>query len=177
MLTDSKTASLQSAINSAASGGKVLFLDHGIYKVTSTLSIPAGSKIVGEGYPIIVASGATFGDMNNPKPLLQVGANSGDAGEVEFSDFVVGTQGPAPGATLIEWNLASSAGTPSGMWDVHARVGGFQGSQFTVAECLKQPGSGTIDSNCIGAYMLMHITSKATNLYMENTWLWYVVTC
>ncbi|KAI4859463.1 glycoside hydrolase family 55 protein [Hypoxylon rubiginosum] len=166
------TASLQSAINSAASGGKVLFLDHGIYKVTSTLSIPAGSKIVGEGYPIIVASGATFGDMNNPKPLLQVGANSGDAGEVEFSDFVVGTQGPAPGATLIEWNLASSAGTPSGMWDVHARVGGFQGSQFTVAECLKQPGSGTIDSNCIGAYMLMHITSKATNLYMENTWLW-----
>ncbi|KAI2628610.1 glycoside hydrolase family 55 protein [Hypoxylon sp. NC1633] len=165
------TAALQSAINSAASGGKVLFLDHGIYKVTSTLSIPAGSKIVGEGYPIIVASGATFGDMNNPKPLLQVGANSGDVGQVEFSDFVVGTQGPAPGATLIEWNFASS-GTPSGMWDVHARVGGFQGSQFTVAECLKQPGSATINPNCIGAYMLMHITPKASNLYMENTWLW-----
>ncbi|KAI1371077.1 glycoside hydrolase family 55 protein [Hypoxylon crocopeplum] len=165
------TAALQSAIDSAASAGKVLFLDYGIYKVTGTLSIPTGSKIVGEGYPIIVASGSTFGDMNAPKPLLQVGANSGDVGQVEFSDFVVGTQGPAPGAILIEWNFASS-GTPSGMWDVHARVGGFQGSQFTVAECLKQPGSSTIDSQCIGAYMLMHITSQASNLYMENTWLW-----
>ncbi|KAI1654746.1 glycoside hydrolase family 55 protein [Daldinia decipiens] len=169
--TTDDTAALQSAINSAASGGKVLFLDHGIYKVTSTLSIPAGSKIVGEGYPIIVASGATFGDMNNPKPLLQVGANSGDAGQVEFSDFVVGNQGPAPGAILIEWNLASTD-TPSGMWDVHARVGGFTGSDFQVAQCLKQPGSSTIDEKCIGAYMLMHVTSKASNLYMENTWLW-----
>lgn len=110
--------------------------------------------------------------MNNPKPMLKVGANSGDAGQVEFSDFVVGTQGAAPGAILIEWNLASS-GTPSGMWDVHARVGGFTGSQLTIAECLKQPGSGNIDSKCIGAYMLMHVTSKASNLYMENTWLWY----
>lgn len=166
------TAALQSAINSAASGGKVLFLDHGIYKVTGTLSIPAGSKIVGEGYPIIVASGSTFGDMNNPKPLLQVGAKSGDAGQVEFSDFVVGTQGAAPGAILIEWNLASPAGSPSGMWDVHARVGGFQGSNFQVAQCPKQPGSSTVDSNCIGAYMLMHVTPQASNLYMENTWLW-----
>ncbi|KAI1387830.1 glycoside hydrolase family 55 protein [Hypoxylon trugodes] len=166
------TKALQDAINSAASGNKVLFLDYGIYKVTSTLSIPSGAKIVGEGYPIIVASGDAFSDMSNPKPLLQVGANSGDQGQVEFSDFVVGTQGPAPGATLIEWNLASAAGTPSGMWDVHARVGGFQGSNFQVAQCPKNPGSSTVDANCIGAYMQMHVTEKATNLYMENTWLW-----
>ncbi|KAI8958122.1 glycoside hydrolase family 55 protein [Daldinia sp. FL1419] len=165
------TKALQSAIDSAASGGKVLFLDHGIYKVTSTLSIPAGSKIVGEGYPIIAANGNAFGDMSNPKPLLQVGANSGDAGQVELSDFVVGNIGPAPGATLIEWNLAS-ADTPSGMWDVHARVGGFSGSDFQVAQCPKNPGSSDINDKCIGAYMMMHVTKQASNLYMENTWLW-----
>ncbi|KAH9988425.1 pectate lyase superfamily protein-domain-containing protein [Xylariaceae sp. FL0662B] len=165
------TAALQSAIDSAASGNKVLFLDYGLYKVTSTLSIPAGIKIVGEGFPVIMGSGTFFGDMSNPKPVLQVGSTSGESGQVELSDFVIGTQGPAPGATLIEWNLASD-GTPSGMWDVHARVGGFTGSQFTVAECVKQPGSATIDTNCIGAYMLMHVTPKASNLYMENTWLW-----
>ncbi|KAI1336987.1 pectate lyase superfamily protein-domain-containing protein [Xylariaceae sp. FL0016] len=164
------TAALQSAINSAANG-KVLFLDYGLYKVTSTLSIPAGTKIVGEGYPVIMASGSFFTDMSNPKPLLQVGATSGTTGTVEFSDFVVGTQGAAPGATLIEWNLASS-GTPSGMWDVHARVGGFSGSDLQVAQCVKQPGSSTINDACIGAYMLMHVTKSATNLYMENTWLW-----
>ncbi|CAJ2505150.1 Uu.00g125440.m01.CDS01 [Anthostomella pinea] len=165
------TAALQSAINSAANG-KVLFLDYGLYKVTSTLSIPAGTKIVGEGYPVIMAQGSFFGDMSNPKPLLQVGATSGTAGQVELSDFVVGTQGAAPGATLIEWNLASSSGTPSGMWDVHARVGGFSGSNLQVAQCVKQPGSSAINSACIGAYMLMHVTPQASGLYMENTWFW-----
>ncbi|KAI1493392.1 pectate lyase superfamily protein-domain-containing protein [Biscogniauxia mediterranea] len=164
------TAALQSAIDSAANG-KVLFLDYGLYKVTGTLKIPAGTKIVGEGYPVIMGAGSFFGDMSNPQPVLQVGSTSGEAGQVEFSDFVVATQGPAPGATLIEWNLATS-GTPSGMWDVHARVGGFSGSDFQVAQCLKQPGSDNIDANCIGAYMLMHVTEQATNLYMENTWLW-----
>ncbi|KAH9885496.1 pectate lyase superfamily protein-domain-containing protein [Xylariomycetidae sp. FL2044] len=164
------TAALQSAINSAA--GKVLFLDYGLYKVTGTLNIPAGTKIIGEGYPVIMGSGSFFGDMSNPKPVLKVGSTSGETGSVEFTDFVVATQGAAPGAILIEWNLASPSGTPSGMWDVHARVGGFTGSNFQVAQCLKQPGSSAIDANCIGAYMLMHVTPQASGLYMENTWLW-----
>ncbi len=162
---------MQSAINSAANG-KVLFLDFGLYKVTGTLKIPAGAKIIGEGYPIIMASGAFFGDINNPVPLLQVGANSGDAGQVELVDFVVGNSGPAPGAKLIEWNLASDAANPSGMWEVHARVGGFQGSNMQVGQCAKNPGSSAINTNCIGANMMMHVTSKASGLYMENTWLW-----
>ncbi|KAI0434204.1 putative exo-beta-1,3-glucanase [Xylaria sp. FL1042] len=169
--TTDDTAALQSAINSAANG-KVLFLDYGLYKVTQTITIPAGAKIIGEGYPIIMASGDFFGDINNPVPMLQVGANSGDAGQVELVDFVVGNTGPAPGAKLIEWNLASDASNPSGMWDVHARVGGFQGSNMQVAQCLKQPGSSTINTNCIGANMLMHVTAKASGLYMENTWFW-----
>ncbi|KAI2633363.1 glycoside hydrolase family 55 protein [Xylaria nigripes] len=165
------TAALQRAINSVTDG-KVLFLDYGLYKVTGTLKIPAGAKIIGEGYPVIMASGSYFGDINNPKPLLQVGANSGDAGQVELVDFVVGNQGPAPGAKLIEWNLASDVSKPSGMWEVHARVGGFSGSEMQVAQCRKQPGSANINTNCIGANMLMHVTPKASGLYMENTWLW-----
>ncbi|KAI1437042.1 glycoside hydrolase family 55 protein [Xylaria sp. CBS 124048] len=169
--TTDDTAALQSAINSATNG-KVLFLDYGLYKVTGTLKVPAGTKVVGEGYPIIMASGSYFGDINKPKPMLQVGATSGAAGQVEFSDFVVGNSGPAPGATLIEWNLASNVTNPSGMWDVHARVGGFKGSNMQVAQCVKTPGSANINTNCIGASMLMHVTPKATGLYMENTWLW-----
>ncbi|KAI1172087.1 glycoside hydrolase family 55 protein [Nemania sp. FL0916] len=166
------TAALQSAITSATNAGKVLFLDYGLYKVTGTLKVPAGAKIVGEGYPVIMASGSFFNDMNNPKPMLQVGANSGDSGQVELSDFVVGNSGPAAGAVLIEWNLASTTANPSGMWDVHARVGGFRGSNMQVAQCQKQPGSAAINTNCIGAFMLMHVTPKASGLYMENTWLW-----
>jgi glucan 1,3-beta-glucosidase len=168
--TDDTTA-LQNAINTAANAGQVLYLDYGIYKVTSTITIPPNAKIVGETYPIILSSGSFFNDINNPQPVVRVGSSSGQAGYVELSDFIVSTQGPAAGATLIEYNFATS-GTPSGMWDVHVRVGGFQGSNLQVTQCQKTPGSSTVNTNCIAAYMGMHITSGANGLYMENNWLW-----
>lgn len=165
------TSAIQTAINNAVAAGKVVYVDHGVYRLTSTVTIPPGAKIVGEAYPIFVASGGYFTDMSNPKVVLKVGTSSGQVGTVELSDFVVGTQGAQAGAILIEWNLASS-GTPSGMWDVHTRIGGFTGSQLQVAQCLKQPGSSAVNTGCIGAYMSMHVTASASNLYMENCWLW-----
>ncbi|KAB5566596.1 pectate lyase superfamily protein-domain-containing protein [Coniochaeta sp. 2T2.1] len=165
------TAALQNAINSAASAGKVLYLDYGVYVVTSTITIPPGAKIVGETFSIIMSSGAFFADVNNPKPVVRVGASSGQAGYVELSDFIVSTRGAQAGATAIEYNLATS-GTPSGMWDVHVRIGGFAGSNLLVAQCRKTPGNPAVNNNCIGAYMSMHITKSATNLYMENNWFW-----
>ncbi|CAM1501452.1 Fc.00g034360.m01.CDS01 [Cosmosporella sp. VM-42] len=168
-VTDDTTA-LQNVINSAASAGKVVFFDSGTYKITKTLTIPPGSKLVGETYPIIMSSGSFFNNINSPQPVVKVG-NSGQAGTVEWSDMIVGTQGQQAGATLIQWNLATS-GTPSGMWDVHTRIGGFAGSNLQVGQCAKNPGSTTVNQNCIAAYMSMHITAGASNLYMENVWLW-----
>jgi glucan 1,3-beta-glucosidase len=126
---------------------------------------------VGESFPVILSSGAFFNDVNNPKPVVQVGSTSGQAGQVELTDFIVSTMNAQAGAICIEWNLASS-GTPSGMWDVHVRIGGFTGTQQQVGQCLKKPGNPTVDPNCIVAYMAMHITRKASGLYMENVWLW-----
>jgi glucan 1,3-beta-glucosidase len=160
------TAALQNAINSATSAGKVVFFDAGTYLVTRTLSIPAGAKLVGESYSVIMSSGSYFNDINNPKPVVQVGT-AGATGQVEWSDMIVSTQGTQAGAILIEWNLATS-GTPSGMWDVHARVGGFVGSNQQVAQCVKTPTSTAVNTNCIAAYMTMHITPSASGLYMEN---------
>jgi glucan 1,3-beta-glucosidase len=165
------TAALQSAINNAVSQGKVLFLDYGLYRVTSTIRIPPGAKIVGESFPVILSSGAFFNDVNNPQPVVQVGSSSGQAGQVELSDFIVSTQNVQAGAVCIEWNLASS-GTPSGMWDVHVRIGGYTGSQQQVAQCPKTPGSATVNSNCLTAFMGMHVTKGASGLYMENVWIW-----
>ncbi|KAJ6012232.1 hypothetical protein N7522_002587 [Penicillium canescens] len=167
------TAALQKVINDAASSGKIVYFDAGTYLVTSTLKIPAGSKIVGEAYPVIMSSGSSFNNMGSPQPVVRVGA-SGDSGQVEWSDMIVSTQGAQAGAVLIEWNLASPSGSPSGMWDVHARVGGFAGSQLQAAQCIATPGTptSTPNANCIAAFMLMHITSSATGLYMENNWLW-----
>ena len=163
------TLALQNCINRATSLGQLVFFDAGTYKVTSTLLIPAGAKLVGEGYSVIMSSGSFFNSAT-PQPVVRVGT-PGSTGQVEWSDMIVATQGAQAGAVLIEWNLATS-GTPSGMWDVHTRVGGFTGSNLQVAQCIKNPTQTSINSGCIGAFMSMHITPSASGLYMENNWLW-----
>jgi glucan 1,3-beta-glucosidase len=169
------TAALQNLFLAGAAQGKVVFVDAGTYKVTSTVYIPAGSKIVGETYPVIMSSGSFFNDWNNPQPMLQIG-HPGESGEIEWSDMIVSTQGQQEGAVLIEWNLASSSSSPSGMWDVHARIGGFAGSDLQLAECPTTPDVATppaaVNAQCIAAFLTMHVTESATGLYMENVWLW-----
>ncbi|KAL8686879.1 MAG: hypothetical protein Q9218_006797 [Villophora microphyllina] len=85
------TQILQDVIIQAASTGKAVFIDAGVYKITRTLCVPRESKIVGEAYSAILPSGPFFADMQNPQPAEAIGK---------------------------EWNIAS-AGIPSGMWDVH----------------------------------------------------------
>jgi glucan 1,3-beta-glucosidase len=175
-VTDDTTA-LQNIINSATAGGNVVFFDAGTYLVTKTLTIPPGAKLVGESYSVIMSSGSFFNNMNSPQPVVQVGT-PGQTGQVEWSDMIVSTQGTQAGAILIQWNLATSVpGTPSGMWDVHARVGGFTGSKQQVSQCAKNPGSTAVNTACIVAYMTMHITPSASGLYMENNWLWTAGEC
>ena len=163
--TDDTTA-IQNAITSAASSGKIVFFDHGDYKVTNTIYIPAGSRIVGESFPVILASGGLWSSDTNPVPVVQVG-KSGESGSVEWSDMIVSTQGSAPGAVLIEYNLKSASG--SGLWDVHTRIGGFAGSNLQVAQC---PTGAAVSSSCMAAYMSIHITSTGTGAYLENCWFW-----
>ncbi|KAF2972638.1 hypothetical protein GQX73_g912 [Xylaria multiplex] len=165
------TAALQKVITAAAVSGKLVYFDAGTYIITSTLFIPAKSKIVGEGYPVIMSSGSVFNNVSSPKPVVQVG-NSGESGVVEWSDMMVSTKGAQAGAILIQWNLASPSGSPSGMWDVHTRIGGTKGSGLTYAECPAAPSSTIINNNCRSGNTAMHITTSASNLYLENVWLW-----
>ena len=164
------TDALQRIINSATSAGNIVYFDAGTYVVTKTIDIPAGAKLVGESYPVLLSSGSFFNDMSNPKPVVRVGT-PGATGYVEWSDMIVSTRGTQAGAILIEWNLATT-GTPSGMWDVHTRIGGFAGSDLLLGDCPKTPGSTNINTNCIACYMAMHVTPSASGLYMENVWLW-----
>lgn len=169
------TKALQAAINSAKSSGKVLFFDAGYYKVTSTLYVPAGSRITGESYPVIMSSGSFFSNIKSPKAVVQIG-KVGETGVVEWSDMIVSTQGAQAGASLIQWNLNSPSATPSGMWDVHVRVGGFTGSQLQVAQCPTTPNTATPpaipNAKCISDFLSMHVTSGASGIYMENCWIW-----
>lgn len=169
------TAALQKAINTAKNQNKLLFVDHGTYLVTGTIYIPAGSKIVGEAYSVIMSSGAFFNDLNNPHPVVQIGKN-GEKGSIEWSDMIVSTRGQQMGATLFQYNLASPSSSPSGLWDVHSRIGGFAGSELQLADCPTTPHinvtASKLNQQCIAAFMSMHITKPATGLYLENVWLW-----
>ncbi len=71
--------------------------------------------------------------MSSPQTVARVG-NSGHSGSIEWSDMIVSSQGATAGAMLVEWNLASSSSTLSGMWDVHVRVEGFIGSNLQYAQ-------------------------------------------
>lgn len=163
--TDDTTA-VQNAVNSAVASNRILFFDHGVYKVTNTIYFPPGLRVIGESYSKIMAAGSKFTNMASPLAVVQIG-KSGESGYFEWSDMIVSTQGAAAGAKLIEWNLKASAG--SGMWDVHTQIGGFAGSNLQTDQCL---WSNSPSTSCYAAYMSIHITSVATGAYLENCWFW-----
>lgn len=169
------TAALQKAINNALKNNKILFVDHGDYLVTSTIYIPPGSRIVGETYSVILSSGSFFNNMNKPQPVVQIG-KPGDTGSIEWSDMIVSTKGQQQGAILFQYNINSPSTTPTGVWDVHARIGGFAGSNLQLAQCPTTPSTTVTSTNlvkkCISGFLTVHITSSAAGIYMENDWIW-----
>lgn len=177
------TAALQKAIDAAAASHKILYVDAGTYKVTSTIDVPPGSRIFGEAYAVIMSSGPAFADMKKPTPVVRVGKVPGIVGTVEMTDLIVSTQSDATkktgqaGAVLIEWNLFSPPGAYSGMWDVHTRISGFTGSNQGIADCPTTPNTQTssasqVNPQCITAFMSIHITPSASGLLLENNWFW-----
>ena len=166
------TAAIQTVLNNVQDG-QIVYFDHGQYVITSTIMVPKNIKIAGEVWPTLMASGPSFGDQMHPIPMLQIGGK-GDVGAVELSDLVLSTKGPAPGAILMEWNVASSAQGSTGMWDVHFRVGGATGSELQSNLCAKDPTATNNDPNpkCIGAFLLLHVTETAMGAYIENSWAW-----
>ncbi|KAL1953495.1 hypothetical protein VTO42DRAFT_2748 [Malbranchea cinnamomea] len=164
------TAAIQAVLDNAKPD-QIVYFDHGAYVITSTIRVPKNIKITGEIWPLLMASGEKFADMNNPIPMLQVG-RPGDKGTVEISELMLETKGPAPGAILVEWNVAEETQGSIGMWDVHLRVGGTAGTELQSDKCAKTPDSTTTpDPNCLGAFMLLHLTESASG-YFENNWYW-----
>lgn len=187
-LTDD-TAAFQFAINTAVSQKKVLFIDSGTYVLTRTINVPAGARFTGEAYPVLLASGPFFSDTSNPQPFIQVG-KPGETGTVEWTDTMVSGRGAVAGAIFIEYNLASSPvlsssgwtdynsapSGPSGLWDVHIRIGGFAGSDLLITDCPIDRSTAIppapVPPQCIAGFMSMHITSTAANLQLDAAWLW-----
>ena len=75
-------------------GCKLLYLDAGTYLVSNTITIPAGTQILGEAWSTILGYGLAFQDQKNPKVVVKVG-EVGSSGVTEISDIVFGTRGPS----------------------------------------------------------------------------------
>ncbi|TVY32460.1 Glucan 1,3-beta-glucosidase, partial [Lachnellula subtilissima] len=164
------TKAIQALFNSAGSGD-VVYFDHGAYVITDTVTVPKNIKITGEIWPMIMAGGTAFNNQASPKPVFQVG-QTGDVGAVEISDLVFETLGPQPGAIMVEWNVAESSQGAAGMWDVHFRIGGTAGTQLQSDKCSENHNqSAPANTACEGAFLLLHVTQKAT-IYLENNWFW-----
>lgn len=162
------TNAIQSALTQYA-GCKIIFFPAGIYLVSKTVLVPAGSRIVGEVWSVISATGAYFANPSTPTPMFKVG-NSGDEGVAEITDIIFSTKGKVPGAVLVEWNIRDPAGQQGacGMWDTHFRIGGALGTNLDSADCTKFLAS---TENCQASHTSLHLTSTSS-AYLENVWVW-----
>ncbi|KAF4152017.1 hypothetical protein CNMCM6069_002746 [Aspergillus lentulus] len=146
----------------------VIFFPAGVYLVESTVHIPVGSKIIGSGWSQIMGTGSAFEDESKPNVVVRVG-QKGDQGVVEITDMLFTVKGATAGAALMEWNVHGSNQGSAAMWDSRFRVGGANGSNLGLANC--PIGGDAVNKKCMGASMLMHITSDASG-YFENVWAW-----
>ncbi|KAF6765075.1 glycoside hydrolase family 55 protein [Ephemerocybe angulata] len=162
------TLAIQAALVKYA-GSKVVFFDSGTYIVRKGVTVPPGSRLVGEAWSVIAGTGPAYSEMDFPRPVVRVGAK-GSQGIVEISDIIFTTIGPAPGAIVIEWNIREPAGQQgsAGMWDTHIRLGGAAGTNLQYPQC---PTRGGTVANCMAAYLALHLT-EGSSAYLEGSWIW-----
>jgi glucan 1,3-beta-glucosidase len=155
------TANIQAILNDAA-GKKVVYFPHGIYLISDTVLVPPGSKLVGEAWTQLSATGNKFADATKPTPMIKVG-NPGDVGIAQMSDFLLTVADILPGAVLLQINMAGTKPGDVGIFNTHFRIGGARGSK-TQTSCASP-------QNCLAARLCLHLTPSAS-VYWENSWSW-----
>jgi glucan 1,3-beta-glucosidase len=139
---------------------KITYFPYGVYVVTGTIKVPPGSRIVGEVWSVITASGSNFNSSDNPRALLRVG-EPGDVGIAEVSDMLMTVSDLLPGTILIEVNMAGTSPGDVSFHNTHTRVGGAADSRVeTACQSESQP--------CKAAFMHAHL-AKSSSSYWENS--------
>ncbi|EKJ74240.1 hypothetical protein FPSE_05537 [Fusarium pseudograminearum CS3096] len=166
-LTDD-TAVLNHLFSAAANMSAIVYVPFGVYIITDTLDIPVGSRVIGQAWPQIMATGSKFADALKPRVAVRVGL-PGQVGVVEIQNMMMTVRGATAGAIMMEWNVHESVQGSAGLWDTHFRVGGAAGTDLTVKDCPKL--SGKVNPNCVAASLMLHLTPDSS-AYLENVWMW-----
>ena len=102
---DDDTANINSIF--AQNTGKVIYFPAGTYSVSNTITIPPGSRVVGDAYAsYFSAIGDRFSDASAPLALVQLG-KPGDFGVGQISDMFFTVADVLPGCKLVG-SLSSS---------------------------------------------------------------------
>ncbi|RKL15944.1 hypothetical protein BFJ63_vAg16419 [Fusarium oxysporum f. sp. narcissi] len=168
---DSKTddtAVLNHLFSAAANMSAIVYVPFGVYIISDTIEIPVGSRVIGQAWPQIMATGSKFADALKPRVAVRVGL-SGQVGVVEIQNMMMTVKGATAGAIMMEWNVHESGQGSAGLWDTHFRVSGTAGTDLTVKDCPKL--SGKVSPNCIAASLMLHLTPDSSG-YFENVWMW-----
>ncbi|KAJ4156154.1 hypothetical protein LMH87_001367 [Akanthomyces muscarius] len=155
---------LNAILQGAANTSSVVYFPFGVYLVRDTVKFPIGSRVIGQAWSQIMATGAKFENEAEPRAVVQVG-EPGERGIIEIQDMMVTVSGATAGAVLMEWNAQESSKGSVGMWDSHFRVGGAIGSKLQKAQCPKL--TGAVNAQCKAASLLLHLKPEST-AYLEN---------
>ena len=154
------TVALQGAFNTAAAAGKIGYLPFGIYSVTSTVTIPAGSEIYGEAWATVSGTGSAFTNEQSPKPIVQIGQpNQRGTAHIQDMRFTVGEQ--LPGAIILQVNLAGNNPADVAVYNSLITVGGTRSTQLSCSS----------EANCRGALIGLHL-APGSSAYIDNFWSW-----
>lgn len=88
------------AILSNYANCKIVFFPQGTYIVTNTVFVPTGSRIVGEVWSAISATGGNFYNPSSPVTMVKVG-NPGDVGVAQISDMLFTVADVLQGCQLV----------------------------------------------------------------------------
>jgi len=158
------TQALNHILAENANNCKVTYFPFGVYRVSNTIFIPVGTRIVGEAWAVISGYGDGFKDSSAPKPVVRVG-NPGDVGNIEIQDMRFSVGEILPGAKILEINAAGTQPGDVGLWNTMVTVGG------TAETTLSNTCTSQDPKDCMAAYMVMHLT-ETSSAYIENFWGW-----
>lgn len=148
----------------AAQDNKIAYFPFGKYRVESTLFIPPGSRIVGEGWATITGGGDFFTHENDPKPIISVGCE-GDVGVAQIQDMRFTVNDVLPGAILVQFNMAGNQPGDVALWNSLVTIGGTRGADDLGHKCYDA------SNECKAAFLGIHMT-KDSSAYVENVWNW-----
>ncbi|KAL8811223.1 MAG: hypothetical protein Q9223_007579 [Gallowayella weberi] len=89
----------------------------------------------------------------------------GEVGTAQIQDIRFTVADIAPGAIILQVNMAGSNPGDVGFWNTHVTVGGTADSNVNVA-C-----GDSNTASCLAAFAMVHLTSSSS-AYIENMWGW-----